>query len=388
MSSYSEYLGRLKQRIPNYIDTRPHRDAGHQTEIVKRLAAATVQESLNPAVSGNLMLNAPTTRLITKYNGVRHVVKDTSLYNAYTAGQAVAQGSMPINAKPSQIVATCCTPPEINDRMAADAEYAKIIHAKQGVRADCCSMCGKVYDAAVCGCVNRLPERGGGGGGGGCDDIANTQGMFAELENPPPYENPEDDYAFDLPIAFPFYFYGTDYADTGDVYYSSNHVIGFGPTNTDYEDWDPANRAILVGFTDRDMDNFWMGPGEETLGNLSYFQGVLFGRNDHGDDIPNAVRWRYVFGRDEVAGYQYIEIDFQTVPEIVGEWNLANGSVFVNVFGNFAPAGPCTRILLRSNLNGEAWELLPNQGLNVPLPPPLELTRAARPERRFKRVAK
>lgn len=157
MSSYSEYLGRLKQRLPHYIDTRPHRDAGHQTEIVKRLAASDVQESLNPAVSGNLVLNAPTTRLVTKYNGVRHVVKDTSLYNAYTAGQAVAQSAL--TPKPSQILATCCTPAEINDRMAADPQLAKIVHARQGLRADCCSMCGKVYDAAVCACVNRLPQR-------------------------------------------------------------------------------------------------------------------------------------------------------------------------------------------------------------------------------------
>ncbi len=153
MSSYSEYLGRLKQRIPNYIDTRPRRDAGHQTEVVKRLAASTVQESLNPAVSGNLVLNAPTTRLVTKHNGVRHVVKDTSLYNEYTSGQAVAQ----VTQKPSQIVATCCVTPEINARMAADSEYAKIVKARQGVRANCCSLCGETYGAAVCGCTNRVP---------------------------------------------------------------------------------------------------------------------------------------------------------------------------------------------------------------------------------------
>jgi hypothetical protein len=153
MSSYSEYLGRLKQRIPNYIDTRPRRDAGHQTEVVKRLAAATVQESLNPAVSGNLVLNAPSTRLTTKWNGVRHVVKDTSLYNEYTSGQAVAQ----VTQKPAQIVATCCVTPEINARMAADSEYAKIVKARQGVRADCCSLCGETYGAAVCGCTNRVP---------------------------------------------------------------------------------------------------------------------------------------------------------------------------------------------------------------------------------------
>lgn len=157
MSSYSEYLGRLKQRIPNYIDTRPHRDAGHQTEVIKRQAAAAVQESLNPAVSGNLVLNAPTTRMTTKWNGVRHVVKDTSLYNAYTAGQAVAQTE---NAKPAQIVATCCTTPEINDKIREYPEFGKVIAARQTVLGggNCCRKCGKVFDAAVCGCKNTLPE--------------------------------------------------------------------------------------------------------------------------------------------------------------------------------------------------------------------------------------
>lgn len=154
MSSYSEYLGRLKQRIPKYIDTRPHRDAGHQTEVVKRLAASAVQETKSPKSAGVIVLDGPSTQVKSFY-AKAHSVQDTSVYNAYTAGQAVAQSEL--SPKPPQIVAVCCAPPEINDRMAADSELAKIVHAKQGLRADCCQKCGKVYDAAVCGCKNRLP---------------------------------------------------------------------------------------------------------------------------------------------------------------------------------------------------------------------------------------
>lgn len=154
MSSYSEYLGRLKQRIPKYIDTRPHRDAGHQTEVVKRLAASAVQETKNPQSAGVIVLDGPSTQVKSFY-AKAHSVQDTSVYNQYTAGQAVAQSAL--TPKAAQIVATCCAPPEINDRMKNDAQFAKIIHAKQGVRADCCSKCGAVFDAAVCGCVNRLP---------------------------------------------------------------------------------------------------------------------------------------------------------------------------------------------------------------------------------------
>ena len=387
MSSYSEYLGRLKQRIPNYIDTRPRRDAGHQTEVVKRLAASGVQESQKPTPAGVLVLNGPSTRVYSHY-AKAHSVQDTSVYNLYTAGQAVAQSAMPQNAKPAQIQSVCCVTPEINDKMAANPELAKIIHAKQGLRADCCSMCGKVYNAAVCGCINRVP--GSGGGNVSCEQFVNTQGMTADLDNPPPYENEEDDYGFYLTLGFPFYFYGTDYGSEDNVYYTSNHVIGFdngSDIDTSYEDWSASNTAILVGFTDRDMDNFYYGPPAETRDNLTYFQGVLFGRNDHGDGIPNAVQWRYVIGRDEIAGYQYVEIDFVTAPEIVGQWDIADGQGFTGLFGSFAPTA-CTTILLRSDLDGANWTLLPGETLGVPLPPPTMLLRMSSAPKQWVRTVK
>jgi len=150
MSSYSEYLGRLKQRLPHYLDTRPHRDAGHQTEIVKRLAAASVQENKTPAVSHNMVLDGPTTRINSPYKKA-HTVQDTSVYNAYTAGQAVAQSAAPQNAKASQIQQTCYSStvvPELNDRLAADAQLAAIQAAKNTYgrgwnTASCCQVCGK-----------------------------------------------------------------------------------------------------------------------------------------------------------------------------------------------------------------------------------------------------
>lgn len=156
MSSYSEYLGRQKQRVTKYLDTRPHRDAGHQTEVIKRLAASAVQDSKNPNPACVLVLDGPSTRVNSHY-AKAHTVQDTSVYNAYTAGQAVAQSEMLDNEKAPQIEVTCCSPPEINDRMAQDEQFALIYNARQGVRRNCCSQCGKVYDAAVCGCINRVP---------------------------------------------------------------------------------------------------------------------------------------------------------------------------------------------------------------------------------------
>lgn len=162
MSSYSEYLGRLKQRLPKVQDTRPHRDAGHHTEIVKRIAASGVLETLSPAVSGNMMLNAPSTQV----NSVikpSHSVQDTALFNEYTAGQAVAQSALPANAKTSQITPVCYSTtamPELNDRLAADVQLSAIQasknqYARGYTTASCCLVCGKppVFDS---GCECRL----------------------------------------------------------------------------------------------------------------------------------------------------------------------------------------------------------------------------------------
>lgn len=149
MSSYSEYLARKQQRLPKYIDTRPHRDAGHQTEIVKRLAASGVQENKTPAVSQNMVLDGPTTRINSPYKKA-HTVQDTSIFNSYTAGQAVAQ-SDEANTKTPQIQATCyssTTMPDFNDRLAADSELAKVQAARNAYgrgwnTASCCTVCGK-----------------------------------------------------------------------------------------------------------------------------------------------------------------------------------------------------------------------------------------------------
>lgn len=150
MSSYSEYLGRMKQRLPKVQDTRPHRDAGHQTEVVKRLAASGVQESKNPASAGVLVLDGPSTQVKSFY-AKAHSVQDTAIYNEYTAGQAVAQSAMPINAKDSQIQPVCyssTTIPEYNDILRTNEQMALKQAAKNAYgrgysTAACCQVCGK-----------------------------------------------------------------------------------------------------------------------------------------------------------------------------------------------------------------------------------------------------
>ena len=169
MSSYSEYLGRLKQRLPQYIDTRPHRDAGHQTEVVKRLAASRTLETPADVFSGNMMLNAPSTQVNSVYKG-GHKVQDTETYNLYTAGQAVAQSSTLANTKAPQIQATCyssTTVPEINDRLAADSQLAAVQAAQNTYSrgwnsANCCKVCGEpVQFTTACPCSLTATQQAG-----------------------------------------------------------------------------------------------------------------------------------------------------------------------------------------------------------------------------------
>jgi hypothetical protein len=167
MSSYSEYLGRMQQRLPSIQDTRPHRDAGHQTEIVKRLAASGVQDSKRPASACVLVLDGPTTRVNSRY-AKAHTVQDQSTYNEFTAGQAVAQSELPRNAKTPQISNVCYSStaiPEYNDLLRTDAQAALKQDAKNAYQrgypsAACCQVCGKppVF-AKGCGCTLTVAQQ-------------------------------------------------------------------------------------------------------------------------------------------------------------------------------------------------------------------------------------
>jgi hypothetical protein len=151
----------MKQRMATVQDTRPHRDAGHQTEIVRRLAASGVQESKSPASAGVIMLNAPSTQVKSFY-AKAHTVQDPALYAEYTAGQAVAQSALPANAKTSQISRVCYSSsvvPELNDRLAADAQLSLVQAAKNQFQrgwatSSCCKVCGEPPSgASSCACA-------------------------------------------------------------------------------------------------------------------------------------------------------------------------------------------------------------------------------------------
>ena len=161
MSSYSEYLGRYQQRMVTITDTRPHRDAGHQTEIVKRLAASGNLETRVARTACAVVLNAPSTASPAGYlHGGGHTVQDAPMYSEYVAGQTVAQATR-ANTKASQITNTmpCLSSsqlPEINDKLAADPQLSRIYLARQnygnGYANNCCPNCKKVVLASSCNC--------------------------------------------------------------------------------------------------------------------------------------------------------------------------------------------------------------------------------------------
>jgi hypothetical protein len=167
MSSYSEYLNRHKQRLTKIVDTRPHRDAGHQTEIIRMQAAAANYETLVPNTTCALVLNAPSTAsAASRLYGGGHNVQDASLFVAYTGGGAVAQGAKLQNAKSSQITLPCYTSamvPELQDMLAGTALVGKVdrtVYAKQqGYRTtpngNCCPTCKRVEFSTTCSACAR-----------------------------------------------------------------------------------------------------------------------------------------------------------------------------------------------------------------------------------------
>ena len=167
MSSYSEYLNRQQQRLQKFVDTRPHRDAGHHTEVLKRLAASGVQESKTPASAGVLVLDGPSTQVKSFY-AKAHTVQDTTLFEAYEAGQAVAQSERPQNKKAPQISQVCYSSavvPEYNDKLRTDAQLAAVqaqknLYQRGWNTASCCLVCGKAPTLANgCNCALTTAQR-------------------------------------------------------------------------------------------------------------------------------------------------------------------------------------------------------------------------------------
>jgi hypothetical protein len=113
MPSYSEWLGRKMQNERKYLDTRPHRDAGHHTETLKRNATIVIDRR-------------PT--------GLR--VMPASGYTDYVGGREY-RAATAANTKPSQMTQVCTI-------------VAEPAHPNK--TPGCCKKCGVTQGASSCNC--------------------------------------------------------------------------------------------------------------------------------------------------------------------------------------------------------------------------------------------
>lgn len=152
--SYGEYLARQQQRLQKFVDTRPHRDAGHQTEVVKRLAASAVLESLNPVNACVTTLNAPSTLSGQRTFAKAHRVQDCSSVLEFVAGQDVAAISR--NPKPPRITEVCYSSnviQEVQDKLRIYPQLSALQVQKNALQ-NCCRVCGEPAQfASGCACA-------------------------------------------------------------------------------------------------------------------------------------------------------------------------------------------------------------------------------------------
>ncbi len=174
----------------------------------------------------------------------------------------------------------------------------------------------------------------------------------------------QDDTFGYVPIPFDFYFYGSNYRNTGTApayYWNTNNVIGFGTGRGDIS-WSATNPGILIGNTDRRTNAYYYS-GLLTSGSTSYMNTLLWAQNIYNDGVPDRIQYQLRFFRS--PNYQYIELRINTFGATQGTWNLTNGVSYQNTFGAYtATAG--TSWVLRSDLNGSNWTFSNNYYINLP----------------------
>lgn len=129
MPSYSEWLGRKMQNEQKFLDTRPHRDAGHHTEVVKRLAVATL---------GRRPTGKP--------------VVEASTYTDFVGGADVRAATR-ANTKPPQLTMVCTPVAEPPPPAYTNADVLRGLGKAK--LANCCVTCGVTQDAGPCPCGPR-----------------------------------------------------------------------------------------------------------------------------------------------------------------------------------------------------------------------------------------
>jgi len=185
--------------------------------------------------------------------------------------------------------------------------------------------------------------------------------------------NDTDDVSEYLPFTgMDFYFFGTNYGDADDkIYMSSNYAFGFGTEpNTDYDDWDVEQPAILFGFLDVWNFESYVSSVATTPSGLKYLRIVAIGTDNINSQDPTIRRsFEIFFIRDAI--YQYMQFNCavenfdkspyssNTTTSYANGSNITDGTEFKGTFGDFSGPVSGKSYVIRSNLNGTDWQFFP-----------------------------
>jgi len=184
--------------------------------------------------------------------------------------------------------------------------------------------------------------------------------------------NNTDDYSDYLNFTgMDFFFFGTNYGNSTDkIYMCTNYAFGFGDKYTNYQNWSVENPAILFSFLDAWNFESYASPVVTTPSGLTYLRIVAIGTDNRNYQDPTVRRsFEIFFARD--ATYQYMQFNCavenfdksvyasNTTDLIANGSNITDGVNFKGTFGAFSGPVAGKSYVIRSNLNGNEWQFLP-----------------------------
>jgi hypothetical protein len=174
----------------------------------------------------------------------------------------------------------------------------------------------------------------------------------------------QDDVGVTFPVNFDFYFFGTNYGNglNSGIYWNTNNVIGFGPTNSTITWVANTGRGILLGNADRRTNIFYYSPTQTSSG-YSFINCLLFAQNIYNDSVPNAIQFQIRMFRG--SNIQYIEVSCKQAASTAGAYNITNGTAFQNTYGSFTNMTANQSFVLQSDANGNNWTFLNNYYVNI-----------------------
>jgi hypothetical protein len=167
-------------------------------------------------------------------------------------------------------------------------------------------------------------------------------------------------------VGFSFFFFGTDY--NNNIFWSTNQVLQFG-TNVGTINWKSnTGRGILLGNYDRRTRSAHQFPSY-TSNNHSIKKIIIDHWNHYGDSQANDTSIKMEIRLIRGPQNQYVEVRInQWTAGNAGLWTFANlAASFINIF-NVSQTGPPTgtgSFVLRSDLNGNNWQLFNNYYINL-----------------------